>query len=48
MADCEIGYVQGMNDLAAPVVETIGMETESYYAFTTFMKQMVRLANIAV
>jgi hypothetical protein len=37
----ETGYVQGMNDLASPILETIGNEAISFWAFQGFMVRMV-------
>jgi hypothetical protein len=40
MKDDEIGYVQGMNDLASPILQILNDESPSYWAFRTFMKRM--------
>jgi hypothetical protein len=40
MKDNEIGYVQGMNDLACPLLEILKDESPSYWGFRTFMKRM--------
>lgn len=40
MIDDEIGYVQGMNDLAAPIVEELESDAVSYWAYKKFMKRM--------
>jgi hypothetical protein len=38
--DFEIGYVQGMNDLAAPLVESIEDEYAAFCAFKSLMARM--------
>jgi hypothetical protein len=43
--DFETGYVQGMNDLAAPILETIGKESMSFWAYKGFMERMVGKDN---
>lgn len=43
VVDFDIGYVQGMNDLAAPLVETINDEATAFQAFQGFMKRMVNI-----
>jgi TBC1 domain family member 15 len=41
----ETGYVQGMNDLASPLLETIQNEAISFWAFNGFMDRMVIYSN---
>jgi hypothetical protein len=41
--DFELGYVQGMNDLCAPVLEVVGDEALAFWCFKGFMERMVRL-----
>lgn len=40
--DFEIGYVQGMNDLAAPLVESINEEYAAFLAFKFFMQNRMK------
>jgi hypothetical protein len=35
-----VGYVQGMNDLASPILETLDSESESFWTFVGFMDKM--------
>ena len=37
----DVGYVQGMNDLCSPILETIQDEAESFWSYVGFMKRMV-------
>jgi hypothetical protein len=44
--DFETGYVQGMNDLAAPILETIGKESMSFWVYKGFMERMVDMSDV--
>jgi Rab-GTPase-TBC domain len=41
VVDFDLGYVQGMNDLCAPVLEVIGEEGLAFWCFKGFMERMV-------
>lgn len=39
----DLGYVQGMNDLLAPILVTIDSEPDAFWCFDHFMKKMASL-----
>lgn len=45
MLNFELGYVQGMNDLCSPILETIQDEADSFWCYAGFMEKMVSSIN---
>jgi hypothetical protein len=41
MVDFDLGYVQGMNDLASPILLVLNSESEAFWGFSTFMDRIV-------
>ena len=42
MVQFDLGYVQGMNDLLAPILLVMDSESEAFWCFTNWMEVMVR------
>jgi len=42
----ELGYVQGMSDLVAPILVVMGDEAMTFWAFTHFMDRMVSYLSL--
>ena len=38
---CVLGYVQGMNDLLAPILMIMDDEVDAFWCFASYMKRMV-------
>lgn len=43
--DFDIGYVQGMSDLLAPIYAVMQEKTAAFWCFVNLMKRMVRIAR---
>lgn len=46
MFNFDLGYVQGMSDLLAPIMVIMDNEVDSFWSFVGFMDKIVRIKFI--
>jgi hypothetical protein len=48
MFNFDLGYVQGMSDLLAPIMVIMDNEVDSFWSFVGFMDKIVRITFIII